>query len=78
MDETSERLMTIISQVLLLDIDDISDSLKRKEYEPWDSMAHLMLISEVENQFGIFFEDDEIVEIWTVADLKQALASKLG
>ena len=78
MNETNERLMTIISQVLLLDIDDISDSLKRKEYEPWDSMAHLMLISEVENQFGIFFEDDEIVEIWTVADLKQALASKLG
>ena len=78
MDETNERLMTIISQVLLLDIDDISDSLKRKEYEPWDSMAHLMLISEVENQFGIFFEDDEIVEIWTIADLKQVLASKLA
>lgn len=78
MDETNERLMTIISQVLLLDVDDISDTLKRKEYEPWDSMAHLMLISEVENQFGIFFEDDEIVEIWTVADLKQALASKIA
>jgi acyl carrier protein len=78
MSDTNTRLLEIVSQVLLLDVDQITDTLKRKEYEPWDSMAHLMLISEVENQFEIFFEDEEIVEIWTVADLKEALTKKLS
>jgi acyl carrier protein len=73
-----DKLLTIVSQVLLIERDEITDSLKRKDYEPWDSMAHLMLISEVENQFDIFFEDDEIVEIWTVADLKKVLSTKLS
>ncbi len=78
MTEDTERLISIVSQVLLLDIEEISDSLRRKDYEPWDSMAHLILISEIENQFGIFFEDEEIVEIWTVGDLKKVLASKIA
>ncbi len=73
-----DKLLTIVSQVLLIERNEITDSLKRKDYEPWDSMAHLMLISEVENQFDIFFEDEEIIEIWTVADLKKALTTKLS
>ena len=72
-----ETLEEIVSLVLLIEQQEITDALRRKDYEPWDSMAHLMLISEVENRFGIFFEDEEVVEIWTVGDLKQALAKKL-
>ena len=78
MSDTNTRLLEIVSQVLLLEVDEITDSLRRKDYEPWDSMAHLMLISEVENQFEIFFEDEEIVDIWTVADLREFLLKKLS
>ncbi len=78
MSDIDTRLTEIVSKVLLLDPDKVTDTLRRKEYEPWDSMAHLVLISEVENEFGIFFEDEEVVEIWTVGDLRKVVASKVG
>jgi acyl carrier protein len=77
MSDIDERIDDIVSLVLLLDKDKISDDLRRKDYEPWDSMAHLLLISEVESRFNIFFDDDEVVDIWTVGDLKKILAGKL-
>ncbi|MGY5852946.1 MAG: acyl carrier protein [Candidatus Thorarchaeota archaeon] len=76
MTDTNDKLMGILAQVLLLETENITDDLRRKDYEPWDSMAHLVLISEIENVFGILFEDEEVVEMWTVADVKKAVASK--
>ena len=77
MNNTNDKLLDILSKTLLLDKSEIKDDLKRKDFEPWDSMAHLIIISEVENEFGIFFEDEEVVDIWTVGDLKELLAKKL-
>ena len=73
MNNTNDKLLDILSKTLLLDKSEIKDDLKRKDFEPWD----LIIISEVENEFGIFFEDEEVVDIWTVGDLKELLAKKL-
>ncbi|NHI89875.1 MAG: acyl carrier protein [Candidatus Thorarchaeota archaeon] len=78
MTEFEDKLLDIISKVLLLDKDEITDDLRRKDFEPWDSMAHLILVSEIESEFDMFFEDEEVVELWTVGDIKRVLASKLS
>jgi acyl carrier protein len=36
-------------------------------------MAHLMLISEIESTFEVTLDDDDIMTIQTVADIKNAL-----
>ncbi len=77
MTDFEDKLLEILSQVLLLDKDKITDDLRRKDYEPWDSMAHLVVVSEIENQFEIFFEDEEVIDLWTVGDIKKVLATKL-
>ena len=71
------KLLDILSKVLLLDTDRITDDIRRKDFEPWDSMAHLVVVSEIENEFEIFFEDEEVIELWTVGDIKKVLATKL-
>ena len=78
MTDAENSLAEIISKVLLLDKNELTDDLKRGDHEPWDSMAHLILISEIENEFGIFFEDDEVVDIWTVADIRKLLSKKIS
>ncbi|TFF91630.1 acyl carrier protein [Candidatus Thorarchaeota archaeon] len=78
MEDSEERLTDILSKVLLIEPEELSDDIRRKEYEPWDSMAHLLLVSEIENEFGIFFEDEEVVEMWTVGDVKAALREKMA
>ena len=78
MTDAEDALAEIISKALLLDKNELTDDLKRGDYEPWDSMTHLILISEIENKFGIFFEDDEVVDIWTVADIRSLLSKKIS
>ncbi|MFX1483610.1 MAG: acyl carrier protein [Promethearchaeota archaeon] len=73
-----DKLTEILSKALLIDKDQVTDDLRRKDFESWDSMAHLIIITEIENEFGIFFEDEEAVEIWTVADIKKILDNKLS
>ena len=78
MTDFEDKLLDILSQILLLDKDKITDDLRRKDYEPWDSMAHLVVVSEIENEFEIFFEDEEVIDLWTVGDIKKVLGNKLS
>ena len=78
MTDFEDKLLEILSKVLLLDKDKITDNIRRKDFEPWDSMAHLLIVTEIENEFEIFFEDEEVIDIWTVADIKKVLNNKLS
>jgi len=67
------KLRNTIGKVLLLDEAEVTDDLAREAVEAWDSLAHLMLISEVESAFQVTFSDDDILEIKTVGDVKKML-----
>jgi acyl carrier protein len=73
----SKKLKTILAKVLLIDESKISDETSRKTVKEWDSMAHLMLVSELESTFEIIMDDNDIINIQTVADIKKTL-QKLG
>jgi len=74
---TDEKLKDILAKVLLIDETKISDGMSRKNVKEWDSMAHLMLVSEIESAFEVTMDDDDIMEIQTVGDIKKTL-KKLG
>jgi acyl carrier protein len=74
---TDKKLKNILAKVLLIDESQISDGMSRKTVKEWDSMAHLMLVSELESAFEVTMDDDDIMEIQTVADIKKTL-QKLG
>lgn len=72
-----ERLSEIISKALQIDEDRLTENISRETYEPWDSMAHLLLISEMENEFEVFFEEEEILNMRTIGDIREILMNKL-
>lgn len=43
--------------------EDFSLDKDRSEFENWDSLTHLQLVSEIETAFSVSFDMDEIVEI---------------
>ena len=77
MGSANEKLRDILAKVLLIDKSKISDGMSRKSVKEWDSMAHLMLVSEIESAFEVTMNDDDIMEIQTVGDIKKIL-KKLG
>jgi acyl carrier protein len=68
-----KKLKEILAKVLLVDTTKINDQMSRKDVKEWDSMAHLMLVSEIESKFGVMMDDDDITEIKTVGDIKRVL-----
>lgn len=70
---SEERLREILTKILLIEESKVNDELSRRDLESWDSLAHLMLINEVENYFNITLSDDDIIAINTVGDLKRIL-----
>jgi len=77
MASNEKALKEILAKVLILEENDVNDAVSRENTESWDSLAHLMLITEVESAFGVTFSDEDIIEIKTVGDLKSKLR-KLG
>ncbi|RJS74832.1 acyl carrier protein [Candidatus Bathyarchaeota archaeon] len=77
MASNEKTLKEILAKVLILEENDVNDAVSRENTESWDSLAHLMLITEVESAFGVTFSDEDIIEIKTVGDLKSKLR-KLG
>jgi acyl carrier protein len=77
MSSPQDRLNEILSKILLVDSGEIHDDLSREGVEDWDSMTHLMLVSEVETAFDVALTDDDIMSINTVGDLRKILV-RLG
>ncbi len=77
MTSSEKKLREIVGKVLLLQEAEVNDDISRKDAEAWDSLAHLMLINEIEATFDVSFSDDDIVEINSISDLKGKLR-KLG
>jgi|TARA_X000001036_G_C20500159_1_gene733524 acyl carrier protein len=68
-----EKLMLLLSRILDINIDNISDETSPDNTENWDSYNGLMMVSELESEFNVHFTMDEVVEVKNVGDIKAAL-----
>ena len=69
-----EKILAIISEVTKIGVDE----LLKKENEPklWDSLLHVELVIMLEDEFDIFFEQEEISEMTTVKKIVELIESK--
>lgn len=56
-----DRILEIMKDVF--GTEDIDRTVSQKNCEKWDSLAHLNLIVELETEFGVSFEPEEIGEM---------------
>ena len=71
-----EKLNKIIVDILKLAPDRIKDSLRFEEIPDWDSMNFLLFIAEIENQFEVSFNMDEVIKAKSLGDIKNMLRSR--
>ncbi len=70
----NQRIINVLESVLGLK--GISDGFTRKDCEKWDSMAHLNIIIELEDEFGVYFLPDEISKMNSVSSIAAILEKK--
>lgn len=69
-----ERILKIISQVIKTEVD---ENASQKSIPQWDSLHHLNLVIELEVEFDVSFEPEEIAEMKSVSKIEELIESKI-
>lgn len=68
-----KRIKSVLSKVLQIDENSITDETSPENVDTWDSFNALLLISEFEKTFNMSFNIDEVMAIKCVGDIKKLL-----
>lgn len=64
-----EKIIALITEVLMVPEGIVTEATLMEDLEEWDSLAHVMIIGELEEKLGISIPLDEAVELTGVADI---------
>jgi acyl carrier protein len=76
--ETRTQIKEAVNQVMRLDIDQYPKDKALNTIREWDSFNNLMLISKIQEDFGIQFTAVDIDSIQTIGALFDAIDKKLS
>ncbi|MBB6274404.1 acyl carrier protein [Pedobacter cryoconitis] len=65
----SPKLQEILSTALALPADQITDDLAYQSVPEWDSMSHMILIAELESNYSITIETEDLLEMTDVTNV---------
>lgn len=68
-----EKLKNIFKEALNLNVDIDVESLSYNSIPEWDSIAHMTLIAEIEDQFDIMLDTDDVLDMSSFAKAKEIL-----
>ncbi|MEB2298494.1 acyl carrier protein [Lysinibacillus xylanilyticus] len=69
-----EKLRGIFAEALEIDINQITEELTYNTIPEWDSIAHMALIAEIDDQFDTMLDTDDVLDMSTFAKAKEILA----
>lgn len=73
-----EKLTTIFHETFSDNTIVLRDDMTAADVENWDSLTHMMMITKVEETFGIKFKLRELNKLKNVGDLCNTITEKLG
>lgn len=77
-EEVKTRLNKVFCKVFKNDNIIITEKTTANDIDKWDSLTHLTLISDTEEEFDIKFKLKELIAMKTVGDYIKTIQSKVG
>jgi acyl carrier protein len=56
-------LRSIFAKALAIPLTDVTDQVAYNSTPQWDSVAHMALVAALEEQFGIFIDTDDVIDL---------------
>ena len=75
--EIIEKLTAIFHEVFNDNTIVLRDDMTAKDVERWDSLTHMLMITKVEETFGVKFKLKELNKLKMVGDLINTIETKL-
>ena len=73
-----EVVRRVVSSVLGIPEDEVTETTGPETVEAWDSLQHMNLILALEEELEIQFSDDDIVQMLDVAKIEAKVAELAG
>jgi acyl carrier protein len=70
----TEKLRAVFAEALEIEKELITDDLAYNSIAEWDSVAHMALVSEIDDQFDIMLDTDDVLDMSTFAKAKEILS----
>lgn len=71
-----EKVRKLVAEVFQIRENDITLQTNMKDIDSWDSLTHMELIVSLEDEFGIEFTADEIMEMVDVGKIEKIIGEK--
>lgn len=71
--ENNQKLVNSFHEALGIQVSLIEDSLSYQGVPEWDSISHMILISQLEEDFNVSFETDDVIDMSSFAKAKEIL-----
>ena len=68
-----KKVKSIFANALDINIEQVIDTLEYRSIDQWDSIAHMVLITKLEDAFDIMFDTDDILDMSSVKKAKEIL-----
>ncbi|BEE17203.1 acyl carrier protein [Aeromonas enteropelogenes] len=68
------QLEQIFSDALGIELEQVSDALSYQGIPQWDSVAHMGLIAQLEDHYGVLLDTDDIIDMSSVGKAREILA----
>lgn len=73
-----DQLRDVLSDVLELPANGIDGETSSDTVDNWDSLRHMNLVMALEDEFGVSFEEEEMIELISFPAILRALQEKLA
>ena len=77
MSNIKEKIIEIIATTLEVGVSEINDSSSIGDFPAWDSLGHMNLLQNIQDEFEIEFDPEEIIDLEDVSDIVKAVEGKL-
>lgn len=71
-----DRIKKVMSAVFEVPFEKINDKSSPDTIESWDSLKHMNLVLAMEEEFDVYFNDEEIVEMLNYSLIRLILSKK--
>jgi acyl carrier protein len=75
--QVATRVREVLAQVLDLPEAEVGPELSADTSGAWTSLNHLMLVSQIESEFGVVFSNQEIKDLTSFSAILQTLTRRL-
>lgn len=69
----NQKLKTIFIEALGIDDSLVVENLSYNSIPEWDSVAHMALVAEIDDQFDIMLDTDDVLDLSSFAKAKEIL-----